>query len=284
MSIKKKDYIIVILTTTLIMACNYNKLEQSKKNTILNKKIDNYSNLGVVYDAEYLRNLLKDREKDSPKDYELVGIVFKNIVEKEFTLQVLYFSVTKSNAFCSEQINKTTEGEKYYASILHSNIEAITEPQNIIKQKSNLKFWDIMNSSKNSHLNPFIFFSKNELELLLSGEGVTSITFSGAQVNYDIGVRNYAKHAVDIDNNTEYPTLKAESNFKTGNSNKYFPNVVIGLPCPPMWGDDYDYFDKKEEKDADEKEDKGVEKKDEKNADGKEDKGVDKKDEKGEDE
>jgi len=235
MNFKKESYIIVILITALFTTCNYKKLEQSKNDTILKERIDNNSSLGIVYDANYLRSLLTDKEKESPKNYKLAGLVFKNIVEKEFALEVLYYSSSDNNAFCSEPISNLDLESKYYASISNDNEDIIQlENQNLIKQKSNLKFWDIMGHPKNNHMKPFVYFSKNDLELLLAGD-VESITFSGAQINYDVGIRNFEVEAVNINEPTAYPTMKAERKKGNSNNNEYIPNVVLGQPCPPLW-------------------------------------------------
>ena len=91
-----------------------------------------------------------------------------------------------------------------------------------------------MSKPENRGMKPFLFFGKSDLELLLSGD-VENVTISGAQINYGSGLRDVTTEAVDLENLTSYPTLKAESNLGNNNNNEYIPNVKLGQPCPPLW-------------------------------------------------
>lgn len=231
MNFKTINCILFISLFILLVACNKEKLDSS-----VTQSNDKKPYLGIVYDANYLKELLKDKEIGSSKNYTFAGIVFKNIVEKKFTLEALYFDSHKSDAFCSDPIENFTNLDKQYILISPDNSLVIPENQNLTKNKSALQYWEVFNTPQNSHMKPFVFFGKRELEILLSGD-VESITFSGAQINHGLGLRDSKVTAVDPNNPTTYPTLKAESNLKNKNNNEFIPNTVLALPCPPLWAD-----------------------------------------------
>lgn len=226
-----RNVLCVLFAALFLVACTEKESEElNEAQTKLAKPL-----LGVVYDADYLRKLLVQKENESLENYTLGGFVFKNIVEKEFTLEAHYFSSAKADAFCSEPI---ANSNRHFVSISNNQENAVLTAgqQELIKKRSSVEFWDVLNKPENSHMKPFAFFSKSALELLLSGN-VESVTFSGAQINYGGGLRDATTVAVDLESPTVYPTLKAESNLGNNNNNEYITNFVFGLPCPPQWSD-----------------------------------------------
>ncbi|PHN02190.1 hypothetical protein [Flavilitoribacter nigricans] len=77
----------------------------------------------------------------------------------------------------------------------------------------------------------FVFFGKAQLEAILINNP-EAITVSGAEINYGTGLFDVAP---DSNANGSFSTLKAEPNFRS-TSSEYLPDVVMGLPCPPIWG------------------------------------------------
>lgn len=224
-----RNVLCVLFAALFLVACTKKETEELNE---VQKKLAKPL-LGVVYDADYLRKLIVQKENESLENYTLGGFIFKNIVEKEFTLEAHYFNSAKADAFCSDPI---ANSNRHFVSISNSqeNVVLTAGQQELIKKRSSVEFWDVMSKPENSHMKPFAFFSKSALELLLSGD-VESVTFSGAQINYGGAIRDAAAEAVDLENPTSYPTLKAESNLGNNNNDEYIPNVALATPCPTLW-------------------------------------------------
>lgn len=234
MSFKNENYMLLYVLFLILVACNKENIDSP---VVLSD--DNNPKLGIVYDADYLRKILIEKHNESQENYTLGGLVFKNIVENEFTLEALYFNSSKPDAFCSDPIENPIRTKKYFVSISNDTLtdEGLIfseTQQNLIKQEAKLEYWDVMSNPQNRNINPFVFFSKSSLELILSGN-VKKVTFTGAQINYGSGIRNTTIDAVDNRNPSSYPTLKAESNLDNNNKDKYIPNVAIAIPCPTLW-------------------------------------------------
>lgn len=215
-------------------------------------------NLGIVYTSNFLKKALETKPtlKDitqklvdgtKPKikvgNYTLVGLLFKKIVEKEFKVEALFFNKRATDAFTSVVLEQTTlpsfisddnvsTGKQLKIDQLE---ESKSEDQSRIRSESRLQFWDVMNRPENSHISPFVYFSRNQLELLLSG--AEHLVFSGAKIDYGVGRHNFEEQAVDPRNKSAYPTLKAECNLERKNKDQYIPNVALAIPCPTMWPD-----------------------------------------------
>lgn len=203
----------------------------------------NNPKLGVIYDVESLKAALNS--KPLKKGYVSVGLIFKEIVEKELVLETLYFSNSKEDAFSSKplisnKIKKFISSKKNLNGKTDSTFNYdSSEGQMRIKNESSFQFWEVMNNLGNGSMKPLVYFSRNDLELLFAGE-VKTITFSGAQIDYGIGLRNFEEEALDSENKSAYPTLKAESNLNNNKEGPLIPNVALALPCPPIWEEDDD--------------------------------------------
>jgi len=198
-------------------------------------------NLGIVYSAQFLKDALETKPKDSSKNYVLVGLLIKKIVEKEFKIEALFFNNDLVDTFNSKEIQQSDLIE-YVSNIekkADSNGSGVRTDQNSLKKFSKIEFWGDETDKvlQNEVSGPFVFFSKNSIELLIAGD-VQRVSFSGAKIDYGKGIREFEKPGfVGV---TSYPTLKAESNLGNSNDNEYIPNVILGLPCPPYWSDDGD--------------------------------------------
>lgn len=206
-------------------------------------------NLGIVYTSNFLKKALETKPKltdsTNPKikvgNYTLVGLLIKKIVEKEFRVEALFFNKRATDAFTSVVLEQTTlpsfisdenvsTGKKLKIDQLETSK---SEDQSRIRSKSRLQFWDVMNRPENSHISPFVYFSRNQLELLLSG--AKHLVFSGAKIDYGVGRHDFEAQAVDSRNKSAYPTLKAECNLERKNKDQYIPNVALAIPCPTLW-------------------------------------------------
>lgn len=223
-----------------------NNIETANK-TIPDKEV-NSAFLGVVYKKSFLKDLLSSTKKG----YTLVGLLFKKLYDKEFTIYKLYYSSTEEKPFAEEQATsiEADSVEHYFTStnkannfIDHAKMVAVDEQiwslknpqdQKSIKENSILQFWDVIDKKENEKLDPLVFLSKNNLELLLRSN-VDRICISGANVDYGTGFYDFEIEMVNEVNKTLYPTLKAEINTDAGPGAKNVPNVALGLTCPPAW-------------------------------------------------
>lgn len=202
--------------------------------------------LGVVYSANFIKKSLRNR---IPGDgYVPVGLLLKAIKSKELLVETLLYNKRTKNVisrepdFSSEPILQNETG-KYISS--KAGTKTLPEPDMVsnlpdeqarIKDSSVFQFWEVMYDNQNNHLKPLVYFSRNDLELLLMGD-VEEVTFSGAQIHYGIGLRDFEAEQVDNENKSAYPTLKVESNLDNEKEGELIPNVAIALPCPPVWED-----------------------------------------------
>jgi len=195
--------------------------------------------LGIVYSSQFLKEALETKPKESSKNYVLVGLLFKKIVEKDFKIEALFFNNKMADTFNSEEIeeNHLIEYLSNMAEKTENNGSSARMDQSSLKKLSKIEFWEEETGKlkENEASGPFVFFSKNSIELLIAGD-VQKVSFSGAKINYGTGIRAFKKPG--FKGITSYPTLKAESNLGNSNDNEYIPNVILGLPCPPLWSDD----------------------------------------------
>lgn len=205
----------------------------------MSKDVTTIPKLGITYTTDFLKKALATKPTNSSKKYVLVGLLFKKIVEKEFKVEALFFNNEMVDTFNSEEIEESDLIE--YLSNMEEKIEnngsTARMDQSRLKKLSKVEFWEEETDSnkKNEASGPFVFFSKNCIELLIAGD-VKKVSFSGAKINYGNGIREFRKPGTK--GVTSYPTLKAESNLGHSTSNEYIPNVILGLPCPPLWSDD----------------------------------------------
>jgi len=210
--------------------------------------ISNNPYLSVVYKKSFLKNLLSSTKEG----YTLVGLLFKKLYDKEFTIYKLYYRPTDEKPFAEEQTTQNgpdfvehylTSTNKANNFIEHAKMVDVDnqlwrlknpQDQKSIKESSILQFWDVIDKEENEKLDPLVFLSKNNLELLLRSN-VDRICISGANVDYGIGFYNFESEQVNEVNKTCYPTLKAEINTDAGPGAKNVPNVALGLTCPPAW-------------------------------------------------
>lgn len=201
--------------------------------------------LGVVFKARYLKSAL---EAPPPaENYVSVGLILKEVVEEKLSVETLYFN-KKDSAFSIRHPERMrariyVSNKAKLKKLDEANFENVSEEdQKKIKDESAFQFWNVMNEPANSHMKPLVYFSRDDLELLLASN-VKTVTFSGAQVNYGIGLRDFEEEAVDEENKSTYPTLKGESNLRNDKEGDLIPNVSLALPCPPIW-EDTDYIKK----------------------------------------
>lgn len=194
--------------------------------------------LGITYSTDFLKDALETKPTIPSKNYVLVGLLFKKIVEKEFKIEALFFNNQMAETFNSEEIEESDliEYESNMEEKAENNGSTARVNKSNLKKLSKVEFWG-EETSGNKNSGPFVFFSKNSIELLIAGD-VEKVSFSGAKIDYGNGIREFRKQGTK--GITSYPTLKAESNLGHSNKNKYIPNVILGLPCPPYWSDDGD--------------------------------------------
>lgn len=212
-------------------------------------------NLGVTYTKQFIRqgietehNEVEDKENiketlkndsedkiETVKKYECIGLLFRGVLENNVSIEALLFNNHNYKPFKTIPLKNDTENPIYMANdnkSLHLKKSTVDTKQLQVKQR--MQFWDAMELQRNQKDGPFVYFGKHTLQLLITGD-VATVTFSGAMVDYGIGIRDYASPTNG--NSTAYPTLKAEVDLDSENSNQYIPTVALGLPCPPQWSD-----------------------------------------------
>lgn len=197
-------------------------------------------NVGVTYTKQFIKKGIATKYTNSEnneqlKKYECIGLLFRGIAENNFSVDALLFNNQNLKPFETIPVIKDTENPIYVDNEIESFqlTKSIANMKNL-SVKKNVQFWDSIEKQRKQNDGPFVYFGKHTLELLTTGD-VATVTFSGAKVNYGIGIRNYA--SVTNENSTTYPTLKAEVNLDSKNNNQYIPTVALGLPCPPQWSD-----------------------------------------------
>lgn len=189
----------------------------------------------VIKNQDQLESEKAIRDYVPEEAYTCIGLLFRGMVENNFTVDALLFSNKKNMPFHTIPLKNDLENPIYIANENGSlHLRKVSSQLNEKKENHRVQFWDAIKQQPTKNKGPFVYFGKHTLGLLTTGD-VKTVSFSGATVNYGIGIRNY--RSVANENSTIYPTLKAEVDIDTTNKNQYIPTAALGLPCPPQWSD-----------------------------------------------
>lgn len=218
-------------------------------------------NIGVVYQTREIRKILDISNYEIDSKYKLVGLRFSKKNNSSQTvdrgqptratlksnvallIKAVFYRPFPVDLVYKDIPTNLVPNASYVFQHLNSHVFIKEEELNFTTQTniqvSDFEFWD---SSVG-----FVVFGKDELEILMSSK--SEIIFSGAKVDYGIGIKDY-----NFNNRRTYATLKAEVASKPNKPSKpsenskevakksqqtngdVRPESINAISCPPWWG------------------------------------------------
>lgn len=196
-----------------------------------NSIVKGFEIIGLIFSGRNQKIKCKKDEEENEKKKSPDPIKDRNfdiyaIFHKKGKYDWQTLKVNQNSSSGNDQTNKIPESKNFkYPTdgTLRDSKDPIREPNDKLKN-FNYEFW-------NKKIE-FVLFYKTELDALLMDSD--TVTISGAQVNYGVGVYDFSNDNT-LSNSTLFSTLKAESQF-IGIAPDYTPHVSLAAPCPPIWG------------------------------------------------